>query len=259
MRQYLRIAGFIAALVAAPIAVWASSRTVGQVLVYDVVLTSQNPMPPNMPDFAQKRFQEVNGKPTEFTLTTAIDAVHPDGSAHVNASFVGNATAHYGHAIVDPASDFEGTLTPAGGLIPTYDASIQPSTGAGGELHMTPEIEKNNVAGSLTGRFDGFTAFAQGCGMQRTAKNGSWHVPAGPAYDRVNYAFADAGIETVAGRSVMAVKMQGALQTSAMSQTVVASGHYDPAQHVVVDFHSETHTTTARGPSSEIIDYKLRP
>jgi hypothetical protein len=259
MKSYLRLAGFIAALVAAPIVVWASSRTVGQVLVYDVLLTTQSPMPPGMPAFAQARFQEVNGKPIVFTLTATVAAVDPDGSAHVNASFVNAAVAHYGHNIVDPASDFQGTLTPAGGLLPTYDPSIKPSTGPGGQLNMTPEIEKNTVAGSLTGRFDGFTAFAQGCGMQGTAKNGAWHLAAGPAYDRVNYTFTDSGSETVAGRSVRAVKMQGALQTSGMSQTVVAGGHYDPAQHVVVDFHSETHTTTARGPSSEIIDYKLRP
>jgi len=243
-----------------PCASLASTRTVGQTLVYDLTEVNHASVPPGLPAAALARFQAVNGKPLTSTLTVSIDKVDPDGSAHVNASMVNAAMASLPSNLRDPASDFQGTLMPDGRIVPTYDPSLHPTAGAGGVLNITPAISQNNVAGMTIGRLDDFNAFAQGCGARASIKNGdSWRQQYRLSYSAMEFSFTAGATEMIAGHAAVAVTMKTSYQSPQSSESIVASGHYDLTQRLVVDFHDEVQSTTPAGPASRTADFTLRP
>jgi hypothetical protein len=261
MMKHLQI-GAILAFSAAVLstATLASTRAVGQSLVYDLTVVSRASAPAGMPASSQARFDAQNGKPVTFVVTLTVDRVDLKGNGHLNGTIVSPALAALPASARAAQSEFQGTLAPDGQIIPAYDPSLKPAVGPGGMLNMTPAINQNTVAGTTIGLFPVFNEFAGGCAAHAAIKNGgSWHVRGGSGYAPIDYTLTAGAKESIAGHETVLVTMKGGYQAPYGSQAIAASGHYDPTQHIVVDLHVESQLTSSRGgPASETSEFKLR-
>jgi len=237
----------------------ANTRTIGQSFVYDLTVVSQASAPEGLPASARARFDAQNGKPVAFAVTLAVDRVDSKGNGHVNGSIVSPALAALPAFARAAQSEFQGALTAEGQIIPAYDPSLKPTQGPGGVLILTPAINQNTVGGATAGLFAVFNDFAQGCGAHAAINSrDGWRTRGGPAYARMDYTLNAGGKGSIAGHETVLVTMKGGYQEPYGSQTIVASGHYDPAQHIVVDLHVESNSTSRNGPTSITSDFKLR-
>ncbi len=241
-------------LIIPPIAL-AVTRTIGQTIAYDFseVIHSTPSIPAGMSPENIQKMEAAQNKPQRFVLTMEVAEISPDGAAHVKASLVNTASVNAPASLRDAGSNFIATLAPDGEITAQYDPNMQPKMGAGGEFLNLTDVNLNNVGGQVMTHFPYFNTFAKGCAMRsHAAASTAWHeTMTDPLVGKRTFDFvaADNG----------AVTMKGDFENQYISQTISASGNYDPATGLVVDYHEEVNNIMTSGPPSSITrDLKLR-
>ena len=232
-----------------------STRAAGQTYVYELSTTSNtqvdlSKLPASVRGAVQANLA-AGGTPTVYVVTATTGQANPDGSAKVHVQFTNSREPS--SPVFARLNQFDGTMSAAGQLLPTYDPNMRPSPN-----QMSDEQIRNTKAQTIDQLFATFNDFAGGCGTRGALKAGeAWRAASTSRFSVAKeYDFAVTGI---AG-SIATITMKGGFSSAAASNNIDASGHYDMARRLVLDLHVTQAFQNAGGGSSgtSTMDYKLR-
>ncbi|HEY2679141.1 MAG TPA: hypothetical protein VGI65_19390 [Steroidobacteraceae bacterium] len=220
-----------------------AGRAAGESVVYEITQVTNNKadlssLPAMIRGRAEANQAAANGKKITTTLTLSTDKLDDDGSAHVLASYHQSMEGISGVAATafSAAKKFQGTLTPDGRVLPAYDPGVPATLDSHG---FYSEAEKENIAAqSMLGTFGNFNTFVAGVVKHPQLKDGDvWHLVVQDAF----------GISRQYDFSVNAseVSMVGNFSAAHSSMKLMASGRYDSARRLLIDYHEENTYETA--------------
>lgn len=250
---------------------FANSRAPGQIIVYEItsvstMKTDLSSLPSLVRGQAETNQKFANGRESKTKLTLTSDQADADGDAHVNATFTQSMEGVFGIAAtaMAAAKNFQGTLTADGRLLPAYDPNVAATLDAHGRYSAA---ETDNIhAQQMQGTFANFNTFITGLSKHPHLNPGdTWRVVVEDAYGvsrNYDFAVAASGSTVVAGAPAVTMSVNIEVPHSSLKST--ATGHYDPARHLLVDFHEESSyaTQSPNGISSSGVtssDIKLHP
>jgi hypothetical protein len=265
----LQLAGGVASSLIG-LAAAAEGREVGQIIVYEMTRTSTtktdlSSLPSTVRGQAEANQKLANGKAFRTKLTLASDQVDADGNAHVNVSFTESmeGLSAMTAAAMSAAKSFQGTLTADGRLLPAYDPNVAATLDAHGRYSAS--ATENVNAQQMQLAFANFNTFITGLLKHGRPNPGdTWRVVVQDPYGvSRNYDFAVAA-DAAAPRGSPVVTMTANSEVPHNSLKSTATGHYDAARHLLVDFHEDSNfaTQSPNGISSAgttSIDIKLHP
>lgn len=214
-----------------------ADRSAGETLTYEITQVSNNKadlssLPAMIRGRAEANQAAANGKKITTTLTLTADKPDDEGNAHISAGYHQSMEGLSGIAATafSGVKKFQGTLTPDGRLLPTYDAGIPATLDSHG--FYSPAETENIAAQQMIGTFGNFNTFVTGVIKHPQVKDGdAWHLLVQDAFGiSRQYDFSASASE---------VTMVGNFSAAHSSMKIVASGHYDSTKRLLVDFHEE--------------------
>ena len=227
-----------------------AARSAGETVVYEITVIQNNKadlssLPAMVRSRAEANQAAANGKKITTTLTLNVDAVDDEGNGHVLASYhqsMDGLTGSVATAFA-AAQSFQGTLTPDGRLLPTYDQGMAAPLDSHGRYSAA--VTENIHASQMLGTFGNFNTFVSGLVKHPQLKDGDvWHLVSRDTFGiSRQYDFSVRGSE---------VSMEGSFTAPNSTSKIVAAGRYDPVRRLLVEFREENSyaSTNPNGISS---------
>lgn len=227
-----------------------AARSAGETVVYEITViqnskTDLSSLPAMVRSRAEANQAAANGKKLTTTVTLNVDSVDDEGNGHVLASYHQSMEGLTGAVATAfaAAQTFQGTLTPDGRLLPTYDQGMATPLDSHGRFSAA--ATENIHAQQMLGTFGNFNTFVTGIVKHPQLKDGDvWHLVSQDAFGiSRQYDFSVRGSE---------VSMAGSFNAPNSTSKIVAAGRYDPARRLLVEFQEENTyaSTNPNGVSS---------
>ena len=246
----------------------AQSRKAGDTLVYESVQHTQN-SGGSLPAVAYKPIALTT------TVTIAVTSVDSDGSSRVHvkeqkempAGF--NALGRTAWESTNKGHEFDAKLSADGALLASVDLAVLNADVTGKSLADTrdkivaqaadPAYQSNVATNEVKGFFSTANAIALGAGKRTAFNSGdAWRIVV--KSDGATWDLAVTGKQSYHGRDVVVITAKMSNDYPSGSNSVDATGYYDPQARLVVGVHSailsEIHATSMKSTTTSDLNLK---